>query len=114
MQYIFVYNADSGRLNSMLDIAHKMLSPSTYKCDLCSLTHDALSEKAAWSKFKKSSGIDLLFLHKDEFEQQYSDSFAYPVILEKSDKLRVILSAEEIAHIASTEELIAKIKAVAK
>ncbi len=114
MKYIFVYNADSGKLNSILDIAHKMLSPGTYQCALCSLTHDTLSEKSAWLEFKKNFTINLEFLHKDEFEQQYHASYAYPVILEYSTSLRVILSAEDISKTSSTEELITKIKAIAE
>lgn len=52
MKLIFVYNAESGKLNALLDIAHKVIKPETYQCFLCALTHDALSEKKAWSDFK--------------------------------------------------------------
>ncbi|NJM95354.1 MAG: GTPase, partial [Acaryochloridaceae cyanobacterium CSU_5_19] len=40
---IFVYNANSGGINTALDIAHKLLSPSTYRCNLCRLTHDTFT-----------------------------------------------------------------------
>ena len=34
MKLIFVYNANSGKLSAALDIAHKIISPSTYQCRL--------------------------------------------------------------------------------
>ncbi len=36
---LFVYNADSGLVAGLFDSAHKLLSPSTYQCQLCTLTH---------------------------------------------------------------------------
>ena len=45
MKLIFVYNAKSGKLNALFDIAHKIVKPETYQCSLCAITHDALSEK---------------------------------------------------------------------
>ena len=32
MKLIFVYNAESGKLNTLFDIAHKVIKPETYKC----------------------------------------------------------------------------------
>lgn len=37
--WLFVYNADSGLFNTATDIAHKILLPETYACNLCALTH---------------------------------------------------------------------------
>ncbi|WP_232221892.1 hypothetical protein [Methanococcoides burtonii] len=36
---IFVYNADSGLINEMKDYVHKIVSPSTYECNLCAITY---------------------------------------------------------------------------
>ena len=36
-EYLFVYNAKSDKLHKYLDFAHKIISPKTYACDLCSL-----------------------------------------------------------------------------
>jgi len=38
MNLIFVYNANGGLVNSWLDTAHKIVSPSTYSCSLCAIT----------------------------------------------------------------------------
>ena len=48
---LFVYNADSGLFNTLTDIAHKMLSPKTYTCNLCAITHGLFSEKEEWKEF---------------------------------------------------------------
>ena len=114
MKLIFVYNANSGKLNTLFDIAHKLLSPETYQCDLCSLTHGALSEKKAWQEFRKRSGLKMEFLHKDEFEKLHAKTFDYPVVLKQSckqaDDIELFLNADEISQVNSVDELIALIE----
>ena len=114
MKLIFVYNANSGKLNTLFDIAHKLLSPQTYQCDLCSLTHGALSEKKAWQEFRKRSGLKMEFLHKDEFEKLHAKTFDYPVVLKQSckqaDDIELFLNADEISQVNSVDELIALIE----
>lgn len=68
---VFVYNADSGVLNLFKDIAHKLLSPSTYPCSLCDLTYSAIGEKKSWVSFRKKLPVAQEYLHIDEFTQQY-------------------------------------------
>ena len=110
MKLIFVYNAESGKLNALFDIAHKIIKPETYECSLCAITHDALSEKKVWTEFKANTSLELEFLHKDEFEKQYEQTYEYPVILEKSDSMKIIISAEELSKLKNIEELIKRIK----
>ena len=107
MKLIFVYNANSGKLNTLFDIAHKLLSPGTYQCDLCSLTHGALSEKQTWKEFREKTGLEMEFLHKDEFEKLYDNSFDYPVVLKQSDNtIDLFLNADEISQVKSVDGLI--------
>lgn len=42
-QLIFVYNADGGTFNAIMDSAHKLFAPSTYQCSLCAITHGMLT-----------------------------------------------------------------------
>ena len=37
-ELIFVYNAKSGMVNELLDFAHKIVSPSTYNCNLYAIS----------------------------------------------------------------------------
>jgi hypothetical protein len=105
---IFVYNADSGTLSAALDIAHKLISPATYNCQLCALTHGVLSEREEWQAYRRQSADELIFFHKDEFEKRYPDRFTYPIVLKESgDGLRVHIGSEEINRLKDVSELIA-------
>jgi hypothetical protein len=110
MTLIFVYNADSGPISGLLDIGHKILSPSTYECSLCALTFDTFTEKEAWKEFRKSVGVPMEFLHRDEFEKKYDQRFDYPVVLKKNSNLEVLLSKEDIDALGNLDALIAAVK----
>lgn len=109
MKLLFVYNAASGRLNGWIDMAHKIVSPSTYECSLCALTHGAFTEKKAWARFRDESGLQMQFLHKDEFEKEYGLSYAYPVILKVAAEPELFMSAEQIGQLATVDALIDRI-----
>ena len=107
MKLIFIYNADSGKLNALFDMGHKLVSPDSYECDLCNLTHGAFAERKAWKKFRQSTSSDLMFLHKDEFEKQFEDTFSYPIILKQVNVgLEILISTEELRSLANAAELI--------
>lgn len=111
MKIIFVYNADSGKINALFDIGHKILRPDTYSCNLCSLTHGVFSEKEEWRKYREATQHKLEFLHKDEFEEKYGENkdYTYPVILktdEDAKNLEVLLSTEEINGLSGLEDLV--------
>ena len=112
MKLILVYNAEGGKLNTLFDMAHKIIKPETYQCSLCALTHDTFSEKKAWSDFKAKTKLEMEFLHKDEFEKQYGVACEYPVILEKSGSLRTVIGPDEMGKFRNIEELIKRIEAL--
>ncbi|NTU68628.1 MAG: GTPase [Chlorobiaceae bacterium] len=107
---IFVYNADSGPISGLFDLGHKILSPSTYQCSLCTLTHGPFSEKEAWTAFRKTMGVPMEFLNRDEFEKKYDLRFEYPVILRKNNNIEVLLSKKEIDGLEGLDALIAVVK----
>jgi len=109
---IFVYNANSGALNTALDIAHKLISPSTYQCNLCSLTHGVFSEHEDWKHFREESDDELIFLHKDEFEKAYNhQQDDYPVVFEKtSDGLNIFISANDMRTLNDLPALMAQLR----
>lgn len=110
---IFVYNAKSDIINASFDFAHKILSPKTYLCNLCKLTHGNFREKKEWIDFRQNSNREFEFLHKNEFEETYPRE-KYPVIFKVRDnKLELVVSKEELNKIDSTEELINKLKTIA-
>lgn len=111
MNLIFVYNAKSSVYSRLFDYAHKAISPTTYLCNLCKLTHSNFGEHIKWKEFKKEFKTKIIFLHKDEFEQKHNRSFDYPIIiLEDESKLKPIFNPNKIEKFENTEELISELK----
>ncbi len=113
-QLVFVYNADSGMFNTLTDIAHKVFSPQTYECNLCSISHSYLSERSEWKEFIEELGVECEFLHRDEFLKQHSSvKTDFPVIFELVDgELKPALSTDKINSCKSMDELKEAINAV--
>ena len=112
MKLLFVYNANSGPLNALFDVGHKLFSPSTYKCSLCALTYNAFTENIVWTNFRSKSNFEMEFYHKDEFEKKFpSIKMMYPTILKFSDnQLSTVLPPDILNEISNTENLIALLK----
>lgn len=100
----------------MLDSAHKIISPATYDCKLCELTHGVFKENELWSRFldrlrfreslngmkpvphslryesisKNHPDVQLEFLHKDEFHKKYWSKwlpkYDFPIVLMASEQ----------------------------
>ena len=110
---LFVYNADSGKLNALLDSAHKIVSPSTYNCQLCQLTYGLVNENAAWKEFREQIKEEVVFLHRDEFEQKYDQKMDYPFLARVEEKqVNLLLSAEQLSEIDETQALIQRVNQV--
>ena len=112
---IFIYNANSGIRNAILDGAHKILSPATYNCNLCDITFGAFTENKVWKNFRESSGLPMEFLHKDEFNEQYpteeEESFGFPVILTgNATELNILVPTHELNTLKDAGELINLLK----
>jgi len=111
MKLIFVYNANSGKLNSYLDSIHKVMSPSTYDCNLCAITHGAIKENELWKAFRENSSHEMLFYHKDEFENAHQEvvdkNKGLPAIFtEKEGAFEAFISKKELDDLTSAEALI--------
>lgn len=114
-QLIFIYNADSGLGNVLLDGARKILSPSTYNCNLCQITYGAVTEKRSWKRFREAFEVPMVFLHRDEFNKEYGSKFGhkhtFPLILGVTGKgLEVVISTNELNHLEDAEALMDLIK----
>jgi hypothetical protein len=105
----FVYNADGGRWNGYLDMAHKIFSPATYPCSLCDLTYGIFSIRPEWDDFVRQSPVPFEFLHRDEFHAAHPEwrAEALPVVLTWADDhhAEVFLSESELAQFDSVAAL---------
>ncbi len=100
----FIYNAQSGKAHALFDIAHKLISPQTYSCDLCQITHDTFKENAEFTALKASHPIELF--HIDEYEALYPAEAHYPVIVVRRDNEIVDrVSREQIGQLKSVADL---------
>lgn len=73
MKLIFVYNSDGTIASLIKDMAHKIVSPNTYPCNLCRITYPGITMQKDWQKFIESLPYEVIFLHKNEFRKQYPD-----------------------------------------
>jgi hypothetical protein len=110
VKLFFVYNANSSLKNRIFDGAHKIFSPSTYSCSLCSLTFGSFTEKEDWKQFRlglEKEGYTLEFLHKDEFESRFQGKFEYPIILvEANTGLKKLIGENELSQLKKARDLI--------
>jgi hypothetical protein len=106
---IFVYNADSGKWNGYLDMAHKIFSPATYPCSLCDLTYGILKIRPEWDDFIKNSPIPFVFLHKDEFQRDFKKEAQTPlpvVFKQKENKqLDILIDQNELNKMTDIADL---------
>jgi len=116
MNLVFVYNADSGVFNTLSDIAHKMFSPETYKCNLCNLTHGYFQEREEWKAFLENLDADIEFLHRDEYVLKFVTKGTevevdLPAIFVKDgDELKLWIDKAVINKMSSTDELMKLIR----
>lgn len=92
---VFVYNADGGLFNTLSNTGHKIFSPETYRCYLCSITYSVLGMKKEYKAFINSIGRPLEFLHHDELKKRYHVSnISLPAVFSKKNgKLRLIIES---------------------
>lgn len=96
---IFVYAMDGGLFNEITGYAHKLLSPSTYPCNLCTLTNGPLGVKREWAQFLKGLDMKTEFLHRDEFVRKYpAAKHSFPAVYRSSGNgtPQVLVSSAEL------------------
>jgi hypothetical protein len=79
IELIFVYNANSGLGNALLDTFHKLLSPSTYPCSLCGITYGATRMRPEWRDFLKSLPFPTHFIYRDQLPDTYPALIGQPL-----------------------------------
>ena len=68
---IFVFAADSGSFNALLDSAKKLLRIKN--CTLCAITHGLAGEKSEWRNCREEIGVPIDYLHRDELSGGLKD-----------------------------------------
>ena len=104
---IFVYNAENGAFNALADVAHKILSPQTYRCNLCAVTHSPFGMRTQWKQFLERLPAEKEFLHADQLKTAYGiDNVPLPAILRKEqDGPKPWIDAASINRCRSLDDL---------
>lgn len=110
---VFVYNANAGLLAGALDSLHKTLSPDTYPCDLCALTHGMLTMRPQWRRWLKDLPLEADFYHRPDFRLAFPDLAKEPLPLVGmvEDEFTMLLDAEALGQITDADELATMLQA---
>jgi hypothetical protein len=110
---VIVYNANAGILAGVMDSVHKIVSPSTYPCQLCAFTHGLTSMRREWRAFLAGLGMDVIFHHRPDFREVFPQAADWPlplIALEEGGELRVVMRAADFGGIADVPSLIAELR----
>jgi hypothetical protein len=109
VKLVFVYNAEAGIVRGFMDSIHKIVSPSSYACDLCAITYGLTSMNRDWRVWLQELKIPTEFFHRAEFKKAWPEAnFELPVILmEEKKRLTPVIGAETLAEIKDVDQLIA-------
>lgn len=106
-ELIFIYNAKSGIVNEFLDFARKIVSPSTYNCNLCAISYGNFTMKKKWSDYISSLPVRSTFTYKDKVSEYGYNNIELPsIIFRNGSRSKVIISSEEINKLKKIDQLI--------
>ena len=106
---VIVYNANAGILAGVMDSVHKIVSPSTYPCQLCAVTYGLTSMRKEWRAFLEETGLGLLFHHRPDFREAFPQAADWPlplVAVEQGGALTELVSAADFTAIPDLPTLI--------
>lgn len=108
---ILVYRAHSKGWGKMIDFGHKIISPSTYSCSLCSLTHGVFKPKKEWIAFLESLNMEVVFYHQDDWPDRETMQVKLPLVLIcENSKNHILMNADYFKGIKNVTQLISDLK----
>lgn len=111
---VIVYNANAGLLAGVMDSVHKLVSPSTYPCQLCAVTYGLTSMRAQWRAFLGTLGLEARFHHRPDFRAAFPQAAHWPlplIAVEADGVLTELVSAADLAAIPDVSALIRVVQA---
>ena len=107
---VFVYNADAGLVQGAFDSIHKLVSPATYACSLCAVTHGVLRMNPHWRAWLKALDVPVAFYHRDD--NPYPGIALPAVLADRGPEIDVLIGAERLAQLTTVDALIAELGAL--
>jgi len=105
---VFVYNADSGMLNAIMDSAHKLFAPTTYQCALCAVTHGLVGMRSGWKEYMRNLPYETRFYYRDGFREDWPGiREALPGIffLASAHDIKILIAKSELESVSSVAQL---------
>jgi hypothetical protein len=112
LSLLFVYNANAGIAAGIIDSIHKVVSPSTYSCDLCALSYGLARMNPQWRDWLRDLPIETTFFHKPDFSEAWPNNREQlpAVFLCRDGDLQILLSAAEFKALDSVDSLIGRLE----
>jgi hypothetical protein len=91
-----------------MDSVHKIMSPSTYPCQLCAITYGLLAMKREWRRFLDGLGMEVMFHHRPDFRTAFPQAADWPlplIAVETDGALAPLVSARDFAAIPDVAAL---------
>ena len=91
----FIYNAQSGVAHALMDYVHKIVSPQTYACSLCSVTYGNLGMHRQWASYLRGLPFKTRFLYEDT-QPKHLGALKLPAafVVDNENWVQVIEAAE--------------------
>ena len=106
-ELVFIYNAKSGIINSLIDFTYKVISPDTYECNLYAITYGAFAKKDIWGDYIESLPISSIFTYKDKILDKKLDNVILPAVFQKkNDRFIQLISSVELNKLNNLQGLI--------
>ena len=111
---LFIYNADGGIANALLDTGHRIFKPQDYPCALCMVTYGPFGMKNDWKRFIAGLSYEVKFLHKNELPKSLQSVInAFPCLaLQEDGHTSILISGEEFREIKDLDTLKQRVMAV--
>ena len=108
---LFVYNADGGLANALLDTGRRIFRPSQYECALCMVTYGPFGMKNDWKRFTSELPYKVSFLHRNELTKKLKNmQLDFPcLILETPQVTKIIIDGPEFRKITDLHTLQKKV-----
>lgn len=108
---LLVYNAENDSISKTLDYAHKILRPSTYRCELCALTHGYFGERDRWKTFRNQSDLTIEFSYLADFKRQFGNlaNEAPLALINRGQGWNLVLDKQDFQRMKSVEDLILRL-----
>ena len=111
---LFVYNADSGMANALLDTGRRIFRPQDYPCALCKITYGPFGKSKDWELFVSQLPYEASFIHKDELPallQAVTLSFPCLILLDQA-QYDVLIDGPTFSNLQNLEALKHKVTEV--